>query len=207
MEGAHTGGRALKAGVVVGSKASAKEQRQRAQSGAAAAGRRGQATKLVRTSEKNQSKQGAAIAKEVARAMKQGSALVQAAVEHLETAERSWDRFVSQGGHVIDGWPTEVQVVTYMSTMSRERQRMCLAQRGKRRKGVQKNAVRNYVAEMANNLWETKYALFGQLEDSVKKKYWSTIFTAYKSMYAAAYSRTPSQGGRSGRLARPKLLL
>ena len=35
--------------------------------------------------------------------------------------------------------------------MSRERQRMCLAQRGKRRKGGQRNVVRNYVSEMANN--------------------------------------------------------
>jgi hypothetical protein len=61
------------------------------------------------------------------------------------------------GGHTVDGYPSEVLVVTYMSTMSRERQRMCLAQRGKRRKGVQKNAVRNYVAEMANILWATKY--------------------------------------------------
>ena len=30
---------------------------------------------------------------------------------------------------MIDGYPTEVQVLTYMATMSRERQRMCLAQR------------------------------------------------------------------------------
>ena len=68
-------------------------------------------------------------------------------------------------GHVIDGWPTAEAGarpqtperrgaggdLTNMSTMSRERQRMWLAQRGKRRKGVEKNAVRSYVAEMANN--------------------------------------------------------
>ena len=48
-----------------------------------------------------------------------------------------------------------------MCTMSRERQWMCLAQRGVRRKGSQKGVVRNYVAEMANNLWATKYKAFG----------------------------------------------
>ena len=69
-------------------------------------------------------------------AMQQGNGLVQATLEHLETAERSWDRFVELGGEVIDGYPSEVQVVKYMSKMSRERQRMCLAQRRVRRKGV-----------------------------------------------------------------------
>ena len=87
------------------------------------------------------SKEDKEIAREVQRAMKQGTALVQASLEHLETAERSWDRFVEDGGHTINGYPTEVQVVTYMSKMSRERQRMCLAQRGKRRKRVQKGSV------------------------------------------------------------------
>ena len=177
MEGAHRAGRALK-DAVVGSKAEAAAQRRRAQSGAAAAARRGQAVQLARARQTTgaDSKEDKAIAKEVGRALKQGNTLVQAAVEHLETAERSWDRFLKLGGHVIDGYPTEVQVVTYMSKMSRERQRMCLAQRGKRRKGVQKNSVRNYVAEMANNLWATKYPAFGQLEPSVQKAYWAKIF-------------------------------
>ena len=85
------------------------------------------------------SKEDKAIDKEVQRAMKQGTGLVQAALEHLETAERSWDKFVREAGHVIDGYPTEVQVVTYMSKMSRERQRMCLAQRGDRCKGQTDN--------------------------------------------------------------------
>lgn len=76
-----------------------------------------------------------AVEEEVARAMQPGNGLVQATLEHLETAERSWDRFVELGGEVIDGYPSEVQVVKYMSKMSRERQRMCLAQRGVRRKG------------------------------------------------------------------------
>lgn len=35
------------------------------------------------------------------------------------------------------------------------------------REGVQKNSVRNCVAEMANNLWATKYPAFG--EQSVVK--------------------------------------
>jgi hypothetical protein len=94
-----------------------------------------------------------AVQKEVARAMQRGTALVAASLERLETAERSWDKYLQEGGHVIKGYPTAEQVVTYMVQMSRERQRMCLAQRGVRRKGKQKNLVRNYVAEMGNNLW------------------------------------------------------
>ena len=77
--------------------------------------------------------------------MQKGTALVAASIERLETAERSWDKFVEEGGHVIDGYPTEELVLTYMVQMSRERQRMCLAQRGVRRKGKQKSLVRNYV--------------------------------------------------------------
>ena len=47
MEGSHRAGRSLK-DVVVGSKAEAAAQRERAQHGAAAAGRRGQAVQLKR---------------------------------------------------------------------------------------------------------------------------------------------------------------
>jgi hypothetical protein len=101
-----------------------------------------------------------AVQKEVARAMQRGTALVAASLERLETAERSWDKYLQEGGHVIKGYPTAEQVVTYMVQMSRERQRMCLAQRGVRRKGKQKNLVRNYVAEMGNNLWPVKYRSF-----------------------------------------------
>ena len=39
-----------------------------------------------------------AVEEEVARAMQQGNGLVQATLEHLETAERSWGRFVELGG-------------------------------------------------------------------------------------------------------------
>jgi len=187
MEGGHSRGRRLK-DVVVGSKAEAATRRRRAQQGVAAAGRRGQAVQLARAerADASKTKKDKAIAKEVERAMQQGTGLVQAALEHLDTAERSWDRFVKMGGHTVDGYPSEVLVVTYMSTISRERQRMCLAQRGKRRKGVQKNAVRNYVAEMANNLWATKYPLFGKLSVAEQRAYWSKIFGAYKAMYASA---------------------
>ena len=116
MEGAHGAGRVLK-DVVVGSKAEAAAGRERAQQGAAAAARRGQAVLLARARKATgvECDEKDAISKEVARAMKQGNALVQAAVEHVETAERSWDRFVELGGHVIKRYPTEVQVVTYMS--------------------------------------------------------------------------------------------
>ena len=94
----------------------------------------------------------AEVQNEVARAMETGSALLQASLEHLETAERSWDKWVAESGTVIQRYPTEVQVLSYMSQMSRSRQRECLAQRGKRRAGGQKGSVRNYVAEMGNNL-------------------------------------------------------
>ena len=106
MEGAHRAGRSLK-DVIVGSKATAKLQRGRAQQGVAAAGRRAQAVQIARGTTNEKSAEDKAIDKEVERAMKAGTGLVQAALEHLDTAERSWDRFVEQGGHVIDGYPSE----------------------------------------------------------------------------------------------------
>ena len=90
MEGAHRAGRSLK-DAVIGSKAEAAAKRRRAQHGAAAAARRGQAVQLARagnsTHDGNEpkSKEDKAIDKEVQRAMKQGTGLVQAALEHLET--------------------------------------------------------------------------------------------------------------------------
>ena len=154
MEGSHAGGQQVN-GVVVGSKAAATGCQRGAQQGAAATARIGRATRIAAV----KSKEAKAIAKEVARARKQGTALVQASLERLQTAERSWDKHLADGEVVIDGYPTEDQVLAYMATMSRQRQRICLAQRGTRRKGRQKDLVRNYVAEMANNLWATKYPL------------------------------------------------
>ena len=115
-----------------------------------------------------------------------GSALVQASLEHLQTAERSWDKWVMENGVEINKYPTDLQVLSYMSQMSRTRQRECLAQRGQRRAGGQKGSVRNYVAEMGNNLWPHKFPAFAKLEPLKQKQYWSTIFTAYAAMYAAA---------------------
>ena len=83
MEGAHKSGRAA-SGVVVGDRSTATAQRQRAQQGAAASGRIGQAVRLERATKSAKRKaKDAAIGNEVARAMKQGQALVQGAVEHL----------------------------------------------------------------------------------------------------------------------------
>ena len=185
MENADRGGRTLPGGMLVGAKAEAAARRKSVQHGVAAAGRKGKATQLGHA-RRAKTKEDVAIDNEVERAMKKNKALVQASVEHLETAERSWDRYVENGGIVIRRYPTPKQVVTYMAKMSRERQRMCLAQRGKRRKGVQKGSVRNYVAEMGNNLWDTKYPAFGKLPDAEQKRYWAQIFGAYKRMYAAA---------------------
>ena len=144
MDGAHKRQR-MTADVVVGDKDEAAAKRQRVQRGVAASGRPGQALQVRAAS-------GGAIPEEVrsevAKAMQAGSALVQASIEHLETAERSWDDWVAEHGVVIKKYPSEVQVLTYMSHMSRTRKRECLAQRGKRRAGVQKSSVRNYVADV-----------------------------------------------------------
>ena len=110
----------------------------------------------------------------------------QASLEHLETAERSWDKWVAEHGVVIKNYPTEVQVLSYMAEMSRTRQRECLAQRGKRRAGGQKGSVRNYVSEMGNNRWPYKYPAFAKLKPLEQKQYWSTVFTAYAAMYKSA---------------------
>ena len=84
MDGAHRGGRTVN-GVVKGSKAVATGNRQRAQNGAGAAGRRGQTVQRARAVGKRKDQ---TIAKEVERSMKAGAALVQASIEHLDTAER-----------------------------------------------------------------------------------------------------------------------
>ena len=44
------------------------------------------------------SKKVSAVDEEVTRAMKRGSALVQASLEHLEMAERSWDGYLAESG-------------------------------------------------------------------------------------------------------------
>jgi hypothetical protein len=135
MDGEHRGGRKLK-DVVVGSKKAAADQRERAQGGAAAAARKGQVVRRAKAAAAARAKpsaEEAAIEKEVERSMKKGTSLVQAALEHLNTAERLWDKWVKKSCTVINEYPSEKQVVTFKSNMSRSRQRMCLAQRGKRR--------------------------------------------------------------------------
>ena len=73
-------------------------------------------------------KEQQAVAKEVKRAMQQSAALVAASLERLQVAEAAWDRDVRLNGVAVDGFPTVEQVLTFMSRMSRvrERQRMCL---------------------------------------------------------------------------------
>ena len=97
MDGAHKRQR-MTADVVVGDKDEAAAKRQRVQRGVAASGRPGQALQVRAAS-------GGAIPEEVrsevAKAMQAGSALVQASIEHLETAERSWDDWVAEHGVVI----------------------------------------------------------------------------------------------------------
>ena len=96
MEGAHKGGRTLK-GVVLGSKSAAASQRKRASGGAAAAARKGQVVQRALAAhagaEVRNASEDAQIATEVAMSMKKGTTLAQAAVEHLETAEKMWEIF------------------------------------------------------------------------------------------------------------------
>jgi hypothetical protein len=196
MEGEHRGAPTLK-DVVAGSRTAAAEQRARAQRGAAAAARKGRAVRVARATGKSKRSKAvgedAAIEAEVERSMQKGTTLVQAAIEHLETAERLWDKWVQESNVTIDGYPTEKQVVTFMSKLSRTRQRMCLAQRGTRRNGGQRSVIKNYVSEMANNLWDSKYKPFGELEPRQQQEYWSKIFGAYKAMYAAASAAPASE--------------
>ena len=76
MEGAHRGGRRVKGGVV-GSKSEASARQKRAQCGAAASGRRGQAVQIARAKVAEASSEDKAVEEEVARAMPQGNGLVQ----------------------------------------------------------------------------------------------------------------------------------
>ena len=48
------------------------------------------------------------LAEDAEAAMKAGNALVQASVEHLEEAERSWDKYVKESGSKIRGFPTKM---------------------------------------------------------------------------------------------------
>ena len=154
MEGAHKRQRQLN-DMIVGDKEEAAAKRRRTQHGAAAAGRRGQSIQAKQA--RNGMPDMKVLQEDAEAAMKEGNALVQASIEHLDEAERSWDKYVEQSGTKVRGFPTEKQVLMYLSYMSRTRERECLAQRGKRRQGRQKSVARNYVAEMANNRWTTKY--------------------------------------------------
>ena len=101
MEGAHKRQRQT-SDLLVGDEGEAGEKRQRVQRGVGASGRRGQATQIRAASGKGISAQ---VRQDVAKAMQAGSALVQASLEHLETAERSWDKWVRE--HGSKGLPLE----------------------------------------------------------------------------------------------------
>ena len=185
MDGAHKRQRQLR-GVVVGDAVEAGAKRQRVQRGVAAAGRKGQATQIGAAAANNIS---AEVREEVAKAMEAGSSLVQASIEHLETAERSWDKWIVEHGIVVRKFPTEVQVLSYMYEMSRTRQRECLAQRGKRRRGGQKRSVRNYVAELGNNRWVSA----GRFANAVEHSGAQEARPAARAMRAAHPRRLAAQ--------------
>ena len=108
-EGAHPGEKRSSEAVIGSPDDAAASQRRRAQSGVAAEGRCGRRVALAR---ERAARDAAAVTKEVERAMKQGTALVQASLDHLAEAERSWDKWVESNSVVIDGYPTEKQVVS-----------------------------------------------------------------------------------------------
>ena len=91
MDGAHKRQRRT-SDLVVGDEGEAGAKRQRVQNGVAAAGRKGQATQIRAASLGTVPVE---VRTEVAKAMQVGSALVQASLEHLQTAERSWDKWVA----------------------------------------------------------------------------------------------------------------
>ena len=81
-------------------------KRRRAQYGAAAAGRHGQSIQAARA--RNGMPDMKVLAEVAEAAMNAGNALVQASVEHLEEAERSWDKYVKESGSKIRGFPTKM---------------------------------------------------------------------------------------------------
>ena len=91
MDGAHKRQRRT-SDLVVGDEGEAGAKRQRVQNGVAAARRKGQATQIRAASPGTVPVE---VRTEVAKAMQDGSALVQASLEHLQTAERSWDKWVA----------------------------------------------------------------------------------------------------------------
>ena len=100
MEGAHKQQRQL-TDMLVGDNVEAAAKRRRAQYGAAAAGRHGQSIQAARA--RNGMPDMKVLAEDAEAAMKAGNALVQASVEHLEEAERSWDKYVKEVG-LEDSW-------------------------------------------------------------------------------------------------------
>ena len=123
MEGAHKQQRRVSDAIIVGDKVEAAKRRRRAQHGAAAAGRRGESIKVARAL--NGAINLKVLEKDADEAIKAGTGLVQASLEHLNEAERSWDKFVAESGMKVRGYPTVKQVLMYMSHMSRTRERAC----------------------------------------------------------------------------------
>ena len=103
MEGAHKQQRLVSDAIIVGDKVEAAKRRRRAQHGAAAAGRRGESIKVARAL--NGAINLKVLEKDADEAIKAGTGLVQASLEHLDEAERSWDKFVAELGMKVCGYP------------------------------------------------------------------------------------------------------
>ena len=115
MEGAHKQQRRVSVSdaTIVGDKVEAAKMRRRVQHGATAAGRRGESIKVARAL--NGAINLKVLEKDADEAIKAGTGLVQASLEHLDEAERSWDKFVAESGMKVRGYPTVKQVLMYMS--------------------------------------------------------------------------------------------
>ena len=83
MEGAHKQQRLVSDAIIVGDKVEAAKRRRRAQHGAAAAGRRGESIKVARAL--NGAINLKVLEKDADEAIKAGTGLVQASLEHLHT--------------------------------------------------------------------------------------------------------------------------
>ena len=85
MEGGHNQQRLVADAIIVGDKAEAAKMRRRAQHGAAAAGRRGESIKVARA--RNGAINLKVLEKDADEAIKAGTGLVQASLEHLSTKQ------------------------------------------------------------------------------------------------------------------------
>ena len=117
---------------------------------------------------------------------------VQKSLEHLRSAERKLEAFLSQFPLSRgEQYPSADKMIEFVAWCTRTRERQCLAQRevgGVAREGMAKRTVRNYISEMRNHLWEEKYKGFALLSRGECCAYWQQVVEGFDGIYAAASS-------------------